>query len=255
MGDIVAGVVLAAGAGTRLRPLTRLRPKALCPVAGVPLVDRALAHLEAAGLPVAVNVHHGREQLEAHLAGRVHLSFEPDRALGTAGGVARLASWLDGRGALVLNADTVSGPDLGALVDGWDGRRTRLLLQGGGPLGPGSRLVASLLPWPRIRSLEAVVSGLYERVFVPARDAGELEIVDYDGFYADCGTPADYLDANLRLNGGRSVVGDGARVEGEIRESVVWPGAVVRPGEHLVRAVRADHRMTVLVRPVRSAAS
>lgn len=249
MGAIVAGVVLAAGAGTRLRPLTLLRPKALCPVAGIPLVDRALARLEEAGLDAAVNLHHGRDQLEAHLEGRAHLSIEPERALGTSGGLARLADWLDGRGAVVLNADTVSAPDLGAFVEEWDGSTTRLLLHGGGPLTPDSRLVASLVPWSRIRELEPVVSGLYERVFVPARDTGELEVVAYDGLYVDCGTPADYLEANLELNGGRSVVGAGARVEGELEESVAWPGSVVHAGERLVRAIRADHRLTVMVRP------
>ena len=58
-----AGVVLAAGAGTRLRPLTDLRPKALCPVGGRPLVDLALDRLaaEVGGLGpqwLAVNAHH-----------------------------------------------------------------------------------------------------------------------------------------------------------------------------------------------------
>ena len=88
--------MLGAGAGTRLRPLTNLRPKVLCPVGGVPLIDGVIARVAAVTPAVAVNVHHGRDQLEAHLDGRVHLSFEDDEALGTAGAVAHLRSWLDG---------------------------------------------------------------------------------------------------------------------------------------------------------------
>ena len=83
MPDILAGIVLSAGGGTRLSPLTRLRPKALCPVGAVPLVDRAIERLGEVTSDVAVNVHHGREQVEDHLAGRVHLAVE-EVLLGTA---------------------------------------------------------------------------------------------------------------------------------------------------------------------------
>ena len=65
-------------------PLTRLRPKALCPVGAVPLVDRAIERLGEVTFDVAVNVHYGREQLEDHLAGRVHLAVE-EVLLGTTG--------------------------------------------------------------------------------------------------------------------------------------------------------------------------
>ena len=57
-----------------------------------------------------------------------------------------------------------------------------------------------------------------------------------------------FLAANLAASGGESVVGDGARVEGSLTRSVVWPGAEVRRGEVLVDAIRADARTTVLVR-------
>ena len=114
----LAGVVLAAGLGTRLRPLTDLRPKALCPVNGVPLVDLALRRVSAQvlGEPapsgaaltanVAVNAHHHADQVVQHLAGRAHVSVEQPIALGTAGALGRLRPWIDGRPALVVNADT-----------------------------------------------------------------------------------------------------------------------------------------------------
>ena len=78
--DGIVGVVLAAGRGTRLRPLTRLRPKALCPVGNVPLVDLALERVRPAVEAVAVNLHHGRRALDLHLADDVHRSIEADAA-------------------------------------------------------------------------------------------------------------------------------------------------------------------------------
>ena len=84
-------MVLAAGLGRRLQPLTRSRPKALCPVGDVPLVDLALqrvAPVAAGPAAVAVNVHHHREAMEAHLGDRVHLSIEAGEPLGTAGALA-----------------------------------------------------------------------------------------------------------------------------------------------------------------------
>src|SRR3954447_25411909 len=110
MADSVAGVVLAAGAGTRLAPLTRLRPKALCPVDNVALVDHAIARASTATPDVAVNVHHGLAQMEQHLVARsgaeVHVSIERERALGTAGALGQLREWLDGRPGPVNNRDS-----------------------------------------------------------------------------------------------------------------------------------------------------
>ena len=66
--------------------------------------------------------------------------------------------------------------------------------------------------------------------------------------WADCGTPASYLAANLQWSGGESVVGAAAVVDGSIERCVLWPGTVVRRNEHLVDAIRAADHMTVLVR-------
>src|SRR5436190_16800082 len=95
--DDLAAVVLAAGAGTRLRPLTRLRPKALCPVDNVPLVDLAVGRARTVTSAVAVNAHHGRALMEAHLPRRVHLSIEAPEALGTARALGQLRDWMAGR--------------------------------------------------------------------------------------------------------------------------------------------------------------
>jgi NDP-sugar pyrophosphorylase family protein len=247
MTNSLAGVVLAAGAGTRLRPLTLLRPKPLCPVGNVALVDHALVRLGTITPSLAVNVHHGRRQLEAHLDGRVHLSFEDGGPFGTAGALAHLRDWIAERPVAVVNSDTWAPGDLGALLDGWDGERPRVLVAGDGLFRAGAPVVAALVPWSIVRDLPPGPSGLYSQVWAGAVEQGRLDAVAWDGVCIDCGTPQDYLAANLAWSGGESVVGPGAVVAGELVESVVWPGAVVRAGERLVRSIRADH-LTVAVR-------
>jgi NDP-sugar pyrophosphorylase family protein len=99
-----------------------------------------------------------------------------------------------------------------------------------------------------VARLDAVPSGLWEVSWRAQHGAGRLDVVRWDGPCVDCGTPARYLAANMTASGGASVVGEGAVVEGTVERSVVWPGARVRPGEHLVDAVRASDTVTVLVR-------
>lgn len=248
MVDGVAGVVLAAGAGTRLRPLTLLRPKALCPVGNVALVDLAIERLAGAVGEVAVNVHHGRDAMAAHLGDRAHLSIEHGRALGTAGALGHLREWLGGRAALVVNSDAWCPGSLAGFVQGWDGERVRLLVAGGDELTPRSRIAGAVMPWSELSMLRAEPSGLYEASWARASAEGRVEVVRHDGPFVDCGTPAQYLEANLLSSGGASVVGEGAVVEGSLDRCVVWPGAIVWPGEQLTRAIRADAVTTVLVR-------
>ena len=249
MNSARAGVVLAAGLGTRLRPLTRFLPKALCPVANVPLVDLALARLEGLCEGVAVNVHAGREAMESHLAGRpVHVSVEAAEPLGTAGAVGRLRDWIAGRAVLVGNADAWHRHDATALVEGWDGERIRLMVVHDPPRGDFGlwRYAGSaLLPWNEVAGLEARPSGLYEVSWRAAAQQGRLELVPVAGPFFDCGTPADYLAANLAASGGRSVIGAGAVVEGEVVRSVVWPGGVVAASERLVESIRVGRHVTV----------
>src|SRR4051812_25001407 len=252
MADSLAGLALAAGAGTRLWPLTRFLPKALCPVANEPLVDLSLARLAAVvgdgPLHVAVNAHHHAEQLAEHVAGRAHVAVEEPEALGTAGAVANLRPWLDGRSVLVVNADTWTSIPLAPLVEGWDGTRVRVLVVGAAVLAPGSRIVASLLPPDVVAALPLRPAGLYEVCWRPLLEEGALDVVGADGPFVACDRPRDYLAANMAASDGESVIGEGADVQGRVIRSVVWPDAVVRPGEVLVDAIRIDERLTVLVR-------
>jgi NDP-sugar pyrophosphorylase family protein len=254
----VCAVILAAGEGARLRPLTRLRPKALCPVGDVPLVDLGLARAASAvelGVgAVAVNASHARAALEAHLDGLAYISAEPEDEpdLGTAGALAWMRDWIAGRGVLVLNGDTWAPGDLGPFVADWDRTRVRILVAGDDQLRPPDRpsspIVAACMPWPEVARLTPVPSGLWEVSWRDRMAEGAVEVVRWDGPFIDCGTPARYLAANLAASGGAPVVGAGAEVAGTLERAVVWPGARVRRGERLVDAIRADDGMTVLVR-------
>jgi len=107
--------ILAAGFGTRLLPLTRVMPKPLLPLGGVPMLDRALALVRSWGVrEVLVNVHHGTDAIVRHLTHRapdelrINISFEPE-ILGTGGALVK-ASWFfsDGNPFWIINADVVA---------------------------------------------------------------------------------------------------------------------------------------------------
>jgi N-acetyl-alpha-D-muramate 1-phosphate uridylyltransferase len=244
----LVGVVLAAGAGTRLRPLTDVRPKPLCPVGDRTLLDLALDRVAPHVARTAVNTHHRADQLVAALAGRdVHVSLEQPAALGTAGALGALRDWVDGRPVLVTNADAYygAGDPVGELVAGWDGDRPRLLCVGSGAASDFGELHyvgTALLPWWSVRDLLPVPSGLYEVSWRDLHADGRLDLAVgalTTATAVDCGTPADYLRANMMASGGAPVVERGAVVEGEVVRSVVWAGERVGPGERLVDAVRA----------------
>jgi NDP-sugar pyrophosphorylase family protein len=116
-------MVLAAGKGRRLRPLTDRTPKALIEVGGVTQLSRTLSALEAAGADrIVVNTHHHADQIEASLAERSHsaevlVSREEPAALETGGGLVNARHLFDaGAPILVHNVDIISSIDLGALM-------------------------------------------------------------------------------------------------------------------------------------------
>lgn len=124
-------MVLAAGLGTRMRPLTDDRPKALVEVAGRALIDHVLDRLAEAGVERAVvNVHWFADRLEGHLAGRarptVTISDERAELLETGGGLKKAASLLGYDPVFVANIDSVwidRGHALGDLMRLWDAER------------------------------------------------------------------------------------------------------------------------------------
>lgn len=111
-------MVLAAGLGKRMRPLTATRPKPLIEIAGRSLLDRTLDHLRGGGVARAVvNVHYLADRIEAHLKARsqqldIVISDERARLLETGGGVVKALPLIDCDPFLVVNADNlwVDGP-------------------------------------------------------------------------------------------------------------------------------------------------
>jgi hypothetical protein len=239
----LAALVLAAGAGTRLLPLTRLKPKPLCPIGESTPLDLALERVAQVVEPAAtaVNAHHLADQIVDHVGGRAHLSLEQPVALGTAGAVGGIARWLGERDLLIANGDVYLDPpvDVGQFVAGWDRERPRLLVVDDRhqPDFEGRWRFAglSLLPHTIAATIPARPAGLYEAVW---RDRG-VDLVPASTRFIDCGEPASYLAANLAHSKGESVIGSGAVVAGDIERCVVWPGAVVHAGEKLVEVIRA----------------
>ncbi len=131
-------MVMAAGLGKRMRPLTATRPKPLIEVAGKPLIDHVLERLHAAGVEhVVVNVHYLADALEAHLANRkygleVTVSDERSLLLETGGGLVKAAPVIDSDPFLSVNSDNlwIDGPadTLKLLASHWDGDKMDALL-------------------------------------------------------------------------------------------------------------------------------
>lgn len=227
-------MVLAAGLGTRMRPLTADRPKPLVEVAGRALIDHVLDRFQAFGVDrVVVNTHHHAERLEAHLAGRaspaVAISREPER-LETGGGVRRALPLLGPGPFFVANADALwrDGPvsALFRLTQAWDdGRMDGLLLlvptaraagaagTGDFDLAPDGRLVRRVpgVPAPFVYGGVHVTA---PRLFADAPDGafslnllwdralaeGRLFGLVHDGAWHHVGTPAAVAAATAALS-------------------------------------------------------
>jgi hypothetical protein len=119
------GFILAAGLGTRLRPLTDHTPKPLVPVAGVPLVERAVLQLRDAGVrEIGVNLFHLGQQIADYLGDgsrygvKLQYFFEGPEILGTGGGLKNAEGFLRGGGDsfVLANGDVWHDFDLNALV-------------------------------------------------------------------------------------------------------------------------------------------
>jgi MurNAc alpha-1-phosphate uridylyltransferase len=131
-------MIMAAGLGKRMRPLTATKPKPLIEVGGRALLDHVLERLRVAGVKkVVVNVHYLADALEAHLASRNHglevvISDERDLLMETGGGLIKAAPLIDCDPFLALNSDNlwIDGPadTLKLLASQWDGTKMDALL-------------------------------------------------------------------------------------------------------------------------------
>lgn len=137
MSSPTRAMIMAAGLGTRMRPLTNDRPKPLVKVGGKALIDHAIDRLAAAGVKtVVVNLHYKAEMVKEHLAGRkdveILYSDESEGLLGTGGGVAMALAHFRGEPFYIHNSDTIWVEGYGAALDRmtayWDPEKMDALL-------------------------------------------------------------------------------------------------------------------------------
>jgi len=130
-------MIMAAGLGQRMRPLTNGKPKPLVEVAGTPLIDYGLSRLTEAGCDIAVvNVHYLADQIEAwakaKTSPRIVVSDERRELLDTGGGIVKALPLLGEAPFFVVNSDSIwidqEKPALARLKEGWDEARMDCLL-------------------------------------------------------------------------------------------------------------------------------
>jgi MurNAc alpha-1-phosphate uridylyltransferase len=123
-------MIMAAGLGTRMRPLTNDRPKPMVIIGGKPLIDHAIDRLIDAGVQlIVVNVHYRAELLINHLKRRsdgtkIYISEETDELLGTGGGVVKALPYFEGKPFFIHNSDSIwiegFGHALDRMIERWD---------------------------------------------------------------------------------------------------------------------------------------
>lgn len=123
MPTVAHALILAAGLGTRLRPLTAVRAKPAIPVAGVPMVQRIVDWVARAGITdVVLNLHHRPETIArvvgdgSSLGVRARYSWEQPKVLGSAGGPRQALDIVGADTFLIVNGDTLTDLDVGALI-------------------------------------------------------------------------------------------------------------------------------------------
>jgi N-acetyl-alpha-D-muramate 1-phosphate uridylyltransferase len=130
-------MVLAAGLGTRMRPITDTTPKPLVRIAGKAMIDHMLDRFADAGVETAVvNVHYLADQMEAHLAARaapkIVISDERPKLLDQGGGIRKALPYFEGNPFLICNTDALwlEGPhsNLQRLAAAWDPDKMDVLL-------------------------------------------------------------------------------------------------------------------------------
>lgn len=182
-------MVMAAGLGTRMRPLTNDRPKALIKVAGKALIDHIIDPLVAVGAErVIVNVHAFADQMEAHLKVRrdvdILISDEREKLLETGGGIKHAQALLGDAPIWVCNSDYVwkkpGEPAFETLAKAWDPARMDMLLT----VIPKERTLGFDTPGDFFQADDGTLTHRGDRAEAPLHCFG-IEIIDPTLIYAD----------------------------------------------------------------------
>src|SRR5256885_1556950 len=227
-------MVLCAGFGTRLRPLTDRVPKPLVPVCGVPLLKYNLALLKNAGVrEIVVNVHHlaaemekGAIQIAREVGLELAVSRETGHILGTGGGVRRAAGLL-GRGTfLLLNGDMLFDVDLEAAIAAHKSSAARATMR----LPPLTRFKPDADPFA---GTSEVAPGVRVHPTAQIDRSARLQ-----GPALVCAGAVVGPGATI---GPAAVLGTGVRVDagGAVTRAVAWEGTHVAPGERVQDSVAA----------------
>ncbi len=273
-------LVLTAGLGTRLRPLSLIRAKGALPVAGVPLASRVIRWLAGHGIhDVVLNLHHHPETITREvgdgrdLGARVRYSWE-NPVLGSAGGPRHALPLLDAPRFVIANGDTLTDVDLPALISAHDrsGAMVTMALipnprpdRYGGVLLDGT-VVSGFTPrrtgqenyhFIGVQVVEAAVftgladhepaetvSDLYPRLM--RAQPGSVRAFVSGARFEDIGTPADYFETShaVAAREGLAAMPPGRRtsIDGTARltRSIVWDDVVIEGGAELNECIVVD---------------
>jgi NDP-sugar pyrophosphorylase family protein len=279
-----SALVLAAGLGMRLRPLTLARAKPAIPLAGEPLIRRILRWLASHQVTdIVVNLHYLPETIAAvvgdgsDLSVAVRYSWEQPRVLGSAGGPARALPLMGGGRFFIVNGDTLTDVDLSRLAAAHQrsGARVTLALApnrqperyGGVRVDANGRVVVQLVEADVFRSLPPeqpanTVGGLYDNLI--RADPAAISTFECGAEFWDVGTEADYWltsQAFMRAERlGDMVQGRNVRVAASARvtRSILWDDVDVEDDATVDECIVADgvrvtagssYRRMVLVSP------
>jgi mannose-1-phosphate guanylyltransferase len=266
----VKAMILAAGLGTRLRPLTDVRPKPLVPIINQPIIEHTITYLKRYGYHrITVNTHHHASLMAEFLGGgsrpglEIRLSHEPC-ILGTAGGVREVRGFWGDDTLLVINGDILTDVDLKeALAHHRASGATATLVLHSHPLynqvllddagmvrdissDPGPRRLAftgihfmepSLLEWVPAEGFADIVECYRRMIAGGERVAGHLSTGHR---WRDIGTIESYMAANREYSPRRFLLGPGCLAAPSAMMSewvVMGPGCRVGDGASVARSV------------------
>lgn len=251
--NVHTAMILCAGLGTRLRPLTDWLAKPMVPIGDRPAVAHVADHIRASGIArIVVNVHHRPEDLRAWASSTEVAVSDETELLGTAGGIAHASPRLGDGDALVWNGDILARPDLGALIAAHrsqatlaitrrparegnvgvaaDGRIVRLRKESFPALGEessGGDFTGIHIVSAALRSALPATGCIVGDVYLPAlRRGARLDAYVLDGSFTDVGSLSAYVEANRAwLGDRREWAAPDASIEAPITGSIVGAGA------------------------------
>ena len=270
MTGVLPALVLTAGLGKRLDPITRLVAKPAVPLGDRTLIERVLAWLERQCVrDLVLNLHHRPETIAAvvgdgtHLGVRVRYTWEQP-VLGSAGGPRRALPLIDAETFLIVNGDTLSDVDLAAMYDAHQRSGAEVTMAvvpnpapdhyngmaidddgvvlGFVPKGEaagtwhfiGIQIVSRRIFEPLADGVPAeTVAGLYRDIV--RQSPGRIHALPVQTTFLDVGTPRDYLAAAATFPLPPAHIHASSRVV----DSIIWPDARVAPGVDLQNCIVA----------------